>query len=81
LLIAGPFTKVESDFTILNTFNEVCLPFLDPITFNANGFNCDDLVEIKVIVERHKLTAGHRGSSLEFSVSLILTQGKSKIQN
>ena len=27
LLIAGPFTKVKSVFTILNIFNEVCLPF------------------------------------------------------
>ena len=48
---------------------------------NSNGLNCDDPVEIKVIAERHKLKAGHRGSSFEFSISLILTQGKSEIQN
>ena len=49
--------------------------------FISNGFNCDDPVEIKVIGERRKLIAGHRGSSFEFSISLILTQGKSEIQN
>ena len=62
LLVAGPFTKVKSDFTILNIFNEVCLPFLDPIMLNCNGFNYDDAVEIKVIVERHRLIAGHLGT-------------------
>ena len=81
MLIAGTFTKVKSDVTILNIFNEVCLPFLDPITFDSNEFNCDDPVEIKVIGERHKLIAGYRGSSFEFSISRILTQGKSEIQN
>ena len=55
--------------------------FLDPMMFNSNGFNYDDPVEIKVIGERHKLIAGHRGISFEFSISLILTQGKSEIQN
>jgi hypothetical protein len=49
--------------------------------FNSNGFNCDDSVEIKVIGERHKLKAARRGSSFEFSISRILTQGKSEIQN
>ena len=80
-MIAGPFTKVKSDFTILNIFNEVCLSFLDPMICNSNGFNCDDPVEITVIGERHKLIAGHHGNSFEFSISLMLTQGKSEIQN
>ena len=73
--------KGKSDFTIVNISNEVCLPFLDPITFDSNEFNCDDPVEIKVIVERHNWIAEHRGSSFEFSISVVLTQGKSEIQN
>ena len=81
MLIAGPFTKVKSDFTILYICNKVCLPSLDPMVVNSSGFNCDDPVEIIVIGERHKLKAGHRGSSFEFSISRILTQGKSEIQN
>ena len=49
--------------------------------FNYNEFNYDEPVEIKVIEERHKWITEHRGRSFEFSISLILTQGKSEIQN
>ena len=47
---------------------------------NSNGFNCDDPVKIKVIMQRQKLIAGPRGGSFEFSISRILTQRKSEIQ-